>query len=143
MHNIFKLNWLAAVTFLMTVFTKDLALAAEAKPTLDTGDTAWMLASTVIVLMMTVPGVALFYAGMVRKRNILATLMQSFTITCLVTVIWMVAGYSLAFSNGGNSWVGNLELAFLNHLTVGAINGTIPDSVFIIFQATLPSLLPH
>ncbi len=112
------------------------AMAQELKPTLDTGDTAWMLTSTVIVLMMTIPGVALFYAGMVRKRNVLATLMQSFAITCLVTIIWMVIGYSLAFSKGGNAWVGNLDLAFLSHVTVDAINGTIPDTVFIIFQAT-------
>ncbi len=118
------------------LFAADLALAQEAKPKLDSGDTAWMLTSTVIVLMMTIPGVALFYAGMVRKKNVLATLMQSFAVTCLVTIIWMVAGYSLAFSNGGNAYVGNLDLAFLNHVTVGAINGTIPDTVFIIFQAT-------
>ncbi len=118
------------------LFAADPALAQEAKPKLDSGDTAWMLTSTVIVLMMTIPGVALFYAGMVRKKNVLATLMQSFAVTCLVTIIWMVAGYSLAFSNGGNAYVGNLDLAFLNHVTVGAINGTIPDTVFIIFQAT-------
>ena len=113
-----------------------MALADDKKPVLDTGDTAWLLTSTVIVLLMTIPGIALFYGGMVRKRNILATLMQSFTITCLVTVIWMVLGYSLAFSKGAYSFVGNLDLAFLSHLTVGAINGTIPDSVFVIFQAT-------
>jgi Amt family ammonium transporter len=118
------------------LFAADPVLAQDAKPKLDSGDTAWMLTSTVIVLMMTIPGVALFYAGMVRKKNVLATLMQSFAITCLVTIIWMVAGYSLAFSNGGNAYVGNLDLAFLNHVTVGAINGTIPDTVFIIFQAT-------
>ena len=80
---------------------------------LNSGDTAWMLTSTAIVLMMTIPGIALFYAGMVRKRNVLATLMQSFAITCLITVIWMVGGYSLAFSKGNNSWVGNLDFAFL------------------------------
>jgi Amt family ammonium transporter len=118
------------------LFAADPVLAQDAKPKLDSGDTAWMLTSTVIVLMMTIPGVALFYAGMVRKKNVLATLMQSFAVTCLVTIIWMVAGYSLAFSNGGNAYVGNLDLAFLNHVTVGAINGTIPDTVFIIFQAT-------
>ena len=97
-----------------------IALADDKKPVLDTGDTAWLLTSTVIVLLMTIPGIALFYGGMVRKRNILATLMQSFTITCLVTVIWMVLGYSLAFSKGAYSFVGNLDLAFLSHLTVGS-----------------------
>ncbi len=70
---------------------------------IDTGDTAWMLTSTALVLMMTVPGLALFYAGMVRKKNVLATLMQSFAICCLITVVWMVAGYSLAFTNGTGS----------------------------------------
>ena len=68
---------------------------------IDTGDTAWMLTSTALVLMMTIPGLALFYGGMVRKKNVLATVMQSFAITCLVTVLWMVVGYSLAFTDGG------------------------------------------
>ena len=135
MNKILKFVCLAIATLLAVAVTIDGAWA-EAKPKLDTGDTAWMLSSTVIVLMMTVPGVALFYAGMVRKRNVLATLMQSFAITCLVTVIWMVVGYSLAFSKGESSWVGNLDFVFLNHLSVGAINGSIPDSVFITFQAT-------
>ena len=135
MNKILKFVCLAIATLLAVAVTIDGAWA-EAKPKLDTGDTAWMLSSTVIVLMMTVPGVALFYAGMVRKRNVLATLMQSFAVTCLVTVIWMVVGYSLAFSKGESSWVGNLDFVFLNHLSVGAINGSIPDSVLITFQAT-------
>ena len=130
-----SLSLLAGVASTSLLYAEP-ALAEGAKPALDTGDTAWMLTSTVIVLMMTIPGVALFYAGMVRKRNVLATLMQSFAITCLVTIIWMVIGYSLAFSNGGSAWVGNMDLAFLSHVTVDAINGTIPDTVFIIFQAT-------
>ena len=74
------------------------ALADDAPPKLDSGDTAWMLASTALVLLMTIPGLALFYGGMVRKKNILATLMQSFAITCIVTIVWTVAGYSLAFT---------------------------------------------
>ncbi|HEY1258844.1 MAG TPA: ammonia channel protein, partial [Stellaceae bacterium] len=73
---------------------------AAAPPKLDSGDTAWMLTSTALVLMMTVPGVALFYGGMVRKKNVLATVMQSFAVTCLVTVLWMVVGYSFAFTEG-------------------------------------------
>ena len=76
------------------------AWAADEKPKLDTGDTAWMLTSTALVLMMTIPGLALFYGGMVRKKNVLATVMQSFAVTCLVTVLWMVIGYSLAFTSG-------------------------------------------
>ena len=81
--------------------------AAEAAPAapppspINTGDTAWMLTSTALVLMMTIPGLALFYGGMVRKKNVLATVMQSFAITCIVTVLWMVIGYSLAFTDGG------------------------------------------
>ena len=76
------------------------AFADDAPPKLDSGDTAWMLASTALVLLMTIPGLALFYAGMVRKKNILATMMQSFTICCIVTIVWMVAGYSIAFTTG-------------------------------------------
>ena len=114
----------------------DPAFAAEEKAKLDTGDTAWMLTSTAIVLLMTIPGVALFYSGMVRKMNVLSTLMQSFTITCLVSIIWTVAGYSLAFSKGDSVLVGNLDFAFLDHLTLDALYGTIPDSVFVVFQMT-------
>src|SRR5439155_19592231 len=85
------------------------ALADDAgPPKIDTGDTAWMLASTALVLMMTIPGLALFYAGMVRKKNVLATMMQSFAITCLVTLVWAIAGYSLAFT-AGNPYVGDLS----------------------------------
>jgi len=80
---------------------------------ISSGDTAWMLTSTALVLLMTIPGLALFYGGMVRKKNVLATLMQSFAITCLVTVLWVIAGYSLAFMPGG-SFVGSLDRLFLN-----------------------------
>ena len=85
-----------------------MAEAAEEVVKLDTGDTAWMLTSTALVLMMTIPGLALFYGGMVRKKNVLATVMQSFATTCIVTVVWMVISYSLAFQDGGamNAYVG-------------------------------------
>ncbi|MCA3376204.1 MAG: ammonium transporter [Roseomonas sp.] len=117
----------------------------EAK--VDTGDAAWMLISTAIVLMMTVPGVALFYAGMVRKKNVLATMMQSFSICALVSVLWMVAGYSLAFGEG-NAWIGDFSRFFLGGLaenwdkpfTLGsgdaAVATTIPESIFLTFQMT-------
>ena len=96
-----KLNpLLAGLGAAGTLLLPALALAADEKPKLDTGDTAWMLTSTALVLMMTIPGLALFYGGMVRKKNVLATVMQSFAITCLVTVLWMVVGYSLAFTPG-------------------------------------------
>ena len=91
------------------------AAFAEEAPTLDTGDTAWMLTATALVLLMTIPGLALFYGGMVRRKNVIATTLQSFAICCLATVLWMVAGYSLAFSDGGsmNAVVGGLSNLFL------------------------------
>ena len=110
-------------------------------PTLNAGDTAWMLTSTALVLMMTIPGLALFYGGMVRKKNVLATLMQSFAITCLVTLIWAVVGYSLAFTPG-SGFVGGFSRLFLNGMGVGALSGTIPESVFMCFQMTFAIITP-
>jgi len=125
------------------------AFAQDAK--IDTGDTAWMLTSTAIVLMMTIPGVALFYAGMVRKKNVLATMMQSFSITALVTVIWMVVGYSLAFGEGG-AFIGDFSRLFLSGMewdkpfTLGsgdaAVATTIPEPVFMMFQMTFAIITP-
>src|SRR6185503_18907514 len=96
---------------------------------IDTGDTAWMLASTALVLLMTVPGLALFYAGMVRKKNVLATMMQSFAITCLITIVWMVVGYSIAFtpnaSEGMNAYIGGFDRFFLKGMGVEAVSLTI------------------
>ncbi|MBY0579068.1 MAG: ammonium transporter [Burkholderiales bacterium] len=117
---------------------------------INSGDTSWMLASTALVLMMTIPGLALFYGGMVRKKNVLATLMQSFAITCLVTVLWMVAGYSLAFTPGSSPYLGGFDRLFLNGMAF--INGskemvshlaqTIPESVFMMFQMTFAIITP-
>ncbi|WP_291744403.1 ammonium transporter [Bauldia sp.] len=120
------------------------ALAQEEAPAIDSGDTAWMLTSTALVLLMTIPGLALFYAGMVRKKNFLATVMQSFAITCLMTIIWMVAGYSLAFSDGGsvNDYVGGLSNFFLNKVSVDSVNGSIPETVFLMFQMTFAIITP-
>ncbi len=130
------------------------ALADTPAPKIDTGDTAWMLASTALVLMMTIPGLALFYAGMVRKKNILATMMQSFTICCLVTIVWMVAGYSIAFTNG-TPYFGDMSRFFLNGIatnwdkpfTLGAgvdsaIPTTIPETVYMMFQMTFAIITP-
>ena len=136
--------------------------AAEAIAKIDTGDTAWMLTSTALVLMMTVPGLALFYAGMVRKKNVLATLMQSFAICCLITVVWMVAGYSLTFTNGSGvtaPFIGDLSRFFLNgigeHIAKGvdtpfvlgagsdnATTYTIPESVYMMYQMTFAIITP-
>src|SRR6476661_10975399 len=99
----------------LPAFAQDAAPAAPPAPKLDSGDTAWMLTSMALVLMMTIPGLALFYGGMVRKKNVLATVMQSFAVTCLVTVLWMIIGYSLAFTDGGsmNTYIGGLSRFFL------------------------------
>ncbi|WP_341914020.1 ammonium transporter [Ferrovibrio terrae] len=116
---------------------------AEA-PKLDTGDTAWMLTSTALVLMMTIPGLALFYGGMVRKQNVLAIMMQSFAITCLVTVLWMIVGYSLAFSEG-NAIIGGFGNLFLSGLAIDSVNAlakTIPETVFMTFQLTFAIITP-
>src|SRR5258708_10834448 len=94
-----------------------LVLAADEKPKLDTGDTAWMLTSTALVLMMTIPGLALFYGGMVRKKNVLATVMQSFAVTCLISILWLIVGYSLAFMPG-STIIGGLGRIFLRGLTL-------------------------
>ena len=133
--------------------------AAPAAPTspqlvavdkVSSGDTAWLLTSTALVLLMTIPGLALFYGGMVRKKNVLATLMQSFAITCLVTVLWVVAGYSIAFMPG-NSIMGSLERFMLNGMsfqneagkvTVSHLALTIPESVYMMFQMTFAIITP-
>ena len=118
------------------------ALAQDAR--LDSGDTAWMLTSTALVLMMTIPGVAMFYGGMVRKKNVLSTAAQSFATTCVMTVLWMIIGYSLAFTDGGrfNAYVGGLEKVFLRGMDIDALSGTIPESVFMTFQMTFAIITP-
>ena len=124
------------------------APAAEpAKPVVDTGDTAWMLTSTALVLMMTIPGLALFYGGMVRKKNVLTVVMQCFTVTCIVTVLWMVVGYSWAFTDGGGmqKYLGGMSQFMLKGMTLDSTNalaGTIPESVFMTFQMTFAIITP-
>ncbi len=124
------------------------AAPATPAPALDAGNTAWMLTSTALVLMMTIPGLALFYGGMVRKKNVLATIMQSFAITCLVTVLWFMFGYSLAFSDGGslNKFIGGLSKAFHHGITVSTLwapgVANIPEFVFSMFQMTFAIITP-
>jgi Amt family ammonium transporter len=120
------------------------AMAADAPPKLDTGDTAWMMTSTALVLMMTIPGLALFYGGMVRKKNVLATIMQSFAVTCLMTVLWMIVAYSIAFGDGGamNAYMGGFGKIMLAGLGKDALSGTIPESVFMTFQMTFAIITP-
>jgi Amt family ammonium transporter len=118
--------------------------AEEAAPTLNSGDTAWMLTSTAIVLLMTIPGLALFYGGMVRKKNVLSVVMQCFAICCIITITWFAVGYSLAFTDGGgmNSYIGGLSKAFLKGVGIDALTLTIPESVFFTFQATFAIITP-
>lgn len=131
----------------------DAAAAVPALPAhaaalaLNSGDTAWMLTSTALVLLMTVPGLALFYAGMVRKKNILATAAQSFAITAMVTVLWAVLGYSLAFTNGGesNAFIGGTDRILLTGMgneVAHALAASIPESVFMTFQMTFAIITP-
>ena len=108
---------------------------------LDTGDTAWMLTSTALVLFMTLPGLALFYAGLVRSKNAVSVLMQCFTIACLVSVVWVVYGYSLAFKGDG-LFIGDLSAAFLSGIGRETLAGTIPESVFVTFQLTFAIITP-
>ena len=121
------------------------AAPAAAAPALDTGNTAWMLTSTALVLMMTIPGLALFYGGMVRKKNVLATVMQSFAVCCLATVLWFVVGYSLAFAPGG-AYVGGLSKAFFAGITTATLwapgVANIPEYVFAVFQMTFAIITP-
>jgi ammonium transporter, Amt family len=118
--------------------------ATPPAPKLDTGDTAWMLTSTALVLMMTIPGLAMFYAGMVRRKNVLATAMQSFAVTALITVIWMIVGYSLAFTGDGKV-LGTLDKFFLRGVALDSVHDlakTIPESVYMTFQMTFAIITP-
>ncbi|MGB5812090.1 MAG: ammonium transporter [Polyangiales bacterium] len=122
----------------------------RAQDTLDTGDTAWILTSTALVLFMTIPGLALFYGGLVRTKNVLSVLMQCFTLTALVTVIWLVAGYSLAFDTTGmtsesinvHSFIGTLDKAFLHGVAPETLSGSIPEVLFFMFQLTFAIITP-
>ena len=105
------------------------------------GDTAWILTSTVLVLFMTLPGLALFYAGLVNSKNVVSVLMQHFSLACLVSIIWVVVGYSLAFSEG-NAWIGSLGNVFMNSIELETQSGSIPESLFATFQMTFAIITP-
>jgi len=137
---IFVLSLLPALTF----------ASAHEGPALDSGDTAWMLTATVLVLFMTLPGLALFYGGLVRAKNMLSVLMECFAIAGVVSILWVIYGYSVAFSTDGmeagvtnfNSFFGSLGMAFLSGVGVDSVSGTIPDTVFITFQMTFAIITP-
>ena len=109
--------------------------------TADSGDTAWLLTATALVLLMTLPGLALFYGGLVRSRNVLSVLMQCFAITCVVTILWTAFGYSAAFSGDGNL-LGGFSKAWLRGVELATVSGTIPESVFVMFQLTFAIITP-
>jgi len=142
---------LIAFFSVLAVFTPSLSFATDA-PGINAGDTAWMLTATTLVLLMTIPGLAVFYGGMVRRHNVLSTVMQSFATACLVTVLWVIVGYSLAFTNG-NAWIGDFSRLFLNGMgmqkaftlgvgTPGAVATTIPESLYMMFQMTFAIITP-
>ncbi|MDH5712067.1 MAG: ammonia channel protein, partial [Gammaproteobacteria bacterium] len=108
----------------------------------DSGDTAWILTSTSLVLFMTLPGLALFYGGLVRAKNVLSVLMQCFAIACVVTVLWVVFGYSMSFGESVNGWVGGMGKVFLAGVTRETTNGTLPETVFVMFQMTFAIITP-
>jgi Amt family ammonium transporter len=131
--------WLSIALFLHA----PLLFAAE-PPKIDAANTAWMLTSATLVLFMTLPGLALFYGGLVRTKNVLSVLMQCFAITCVVTLAWVIVGYSIAFGDGGaaNAWWGGLGKSFLAGIQVNTVKGSIPETVFAMYQMTFAIITP-
>jgi Amt family ammonium transporter len=142
------LRKIAGLGALLSLVTPGIAMADEA--VLNSGDTAWMIVATAFVLFMTIPGLALFYGGMVRSKNVLSVMMQCFAITGLISILWVVYGYSLAFDTTGmekgvtnlNSFVGGLSKAFLSGVDTSSLVYAIPESVFIVFQMTFAIITP-
>jgi Amt family ammonium transporter len=130
--------WLARLSVLLLAI---LPALAQAEDVLNSGDTAWMMTATALVLFMTIPGLSLFYAGMVRSKNVLSVLMQCFAITSLMTILWVIYGYSIAFGGEGLYW-GGLDKLFLKGVTVDSLSGTIPETVFMTFQMTFAIITP-
>ena len=126
--------------FISTLFLFLLSFNISADE-INSGDTSWILTSTALVLFMTLPGLALFYGGLVRSKNVLSVLMQCFTIACLISVCWVVYGYSLAFKGDG-AFIGDLSALFLNGVDRDSMSGTLPESVFITFQMTFAIITP-
>ena len=127
------LKIIAAVLAMMLPFSAHAAV--------DTGDSAWIMTATALVLFMTLPGLALFYAGLVQSKNVVSVLMHHFALACLLSVTWVIAGYSIAFSGDG-AWFGDLGRLMMTNITTDAVNGTIPESVFATFQMTFAIITP-
>jgi Amt family ammonium transporter len=138
--NFFSKNKLWMLSVLMIVMPN----LVFAEDVLDSGDTSWLLTATALVLFMTIPGLSLFYAGLVRSKNVLSVLMQCFAITCIASLVWLAFGYSVAFSDGGalNNWLGGFSNLFLSEVTRSSLSGTIPESVFVMFQMTFAIITP-
>lgn len=147
------LRKIAGLGALLSLVMPGLALAEEAAPALNSGDTAWMLTATALVLFMTIPGLALFYGGMVRSKNVLSVMMQCFAITGLMSLLWVIYGYSLAFDTTGmekgvlnlNSFIGGFSKAFLSGVTPSSLTSAtalFPEAVFITFQMTFAIITP-
>ena len=125
-------------TLFLALLRRNMRAADVEEIVVDSGNNAWVLTSTALVLMMTLPGLALFYAGMVRRMNVLSTMMQSFGAAAIVTVLWALVGYSLAFTDGGpvNTFIGGLSNAGLAGITPETMNGALPANLFLMFQLT-------
>ena len=142
-------TWLRVASLLVLLMMAATPAAAQADQ-IDSGDTAWLLTATALVLFMTIPGLALFYGGLVRAKNVLSVLMQCFALTAMVTILWILWGYSLAFDTTGmqagvtnaNSFVGGLGKAFLIGVGVSSVSGTVPETVFVVFQLTFAIITP-
>lgn len=134
----------AFALYTLPAMAQDAAPAAAPAPTLDTGDTAWMLLSSILVLLMAIPGLALFYGGMVRKKNVLNVCMMVFATFCTLSLVWILVGYSLAFTDGGElqPYIGGLSKALLAGVTKDSLQGTIPESLFVFFQMTFFAITP-
>ena len=132
-----------ALAFLLLHVPMAMAQASP-PPKLDPANTAWMITASVLVLFMTLPGLALFYAGLVRSKNVLSVLMQCFAITGVVTIAWVACGYGLTFGDGGahNAWIGSLDKAFLAGIDVKSVRGSIPETVFAMYQLTFAIITP-
>ena len=127
--------------WLLVIAAPAVLAQAPATPKIDNANTAWMLVSAALVLFMTLPGLALFYAGLVRTKNVLSVLMQCFAITCVVTLAWFAVGYSIAFGDA-NAWWGGLGKAFFSGIQVDTVKGTIPESLFAMYQLTFAIITP-
>ena len=127
--------------WLLVIAAPAVLAQAPATPKIDNANTAWMLVSAALVLFMTLPGLALFYAGLVRAKNVLSVLMQCFSITCVVTLAWFAVGYSIAFGDA-NAWWGGVGRAFFSGMQVATVKGTIPETLFAMYQLTFAIITP-